>query len=202
MSDIFSTEDINVVVENPSTIAIVTIGEQGPQGPQGPAGPASTVPGPQGPQGTQGPKGDTGDTGPQGPQGLQGIQGIQGPKGDTGDQGPQGIQGEVGPQGPQGIQGIQGPQGPQGTLNRHIVTLDFGNEQNNAETVMVDASITANTVFSIMHNHEDLGLQGITFTVEINPGVGYTLRGYAPDCASGQYSVTAIIGESTDTTPN
>lgn len=195
-------------------------GVQGIQGPKGDTGADSTIPGPQGPQGPAGPQGERGEQGiqgiqgPKGDTGAQGLQGIQGPKGDTGETGPQGIQGLQGPQGIQGLKGdtgSTGPQGPKGdtgeagpqgiqgepgaSAKSATVSIDFGSEKNSTQSVVVDTTITASNIFSVLHTSEDLALQGVSFYAIGNPGVGFTVFGFAPNGASGQYSVTVLISE-------
>lgn len=172
------TAGITVNVTEPAPISIITVGEQGPIGPQGETG-------------ATGPTGETGATGPQGDQGIQGTQGIQGPTGQGVPTG--GTAGQV-------LSKVDGTD-----YNTQWVTtssprtasvnLDFANEQNEAIQTVSDTSITTKTIIHVIHSDEDLGLQGVTFTVAKNVGIGYTVTGYAPEGASGQYTVTAVITE-------
>jgi hypothetical protein len=68
-------------------------------------------------------------------------------------------------------------------------TIDFLDEQNQVELVIVDATITTNTIINIRHSSEDLALQNVNFYVVKNIGVGYSIFGVAPHGASGQYQI-------------
>jgi hypothetical protein len=75
------------------------------------------------------------------------------------------------------------------------VAVDFLDEENEIVTTVVDALVTAQSVITVNHASEDLGIQGVQFSAIVDPGVGYDVYGYAPVGASGQYNVTAIIQE-------
>jgi hypothetical protein len=75
------------------------------------------------------------------------------------------------------------------------VVVDFADEQNEAVAVVPDSAITAKTIITVVHDDEDLGIQGVTFGVSKIIGVSYAVTAYAPHGASGQYNVTAILQE-------
>ena len=68
-------------------------------------------------------------------------------------------------------------------------TIDFLDEQNQVELIVVDSTVTANTIINVRHASEDLALQGVTFYVVKNIGAGYSIFGVAPNGASGQYQI-------------
>lgn len=78
-------------------------------------------------------------------------------------------------------------------INKYSTTIDFGNEQNEAFTVVSDTSLTSSSVYTVEHSQEELALQGVNFYVtSLTVGVGYTIVGIAPNGASGVYPITSI----------
>jgi hypothetical protein len=120
------------VIENISTLELVTPGPQGPiglQGTQGTQGRQGTL-GAQGVIGTQGNQGVLGLQGNQGTQGVLGLQGNQGVLGLQGNQGTQGVLGLQGNQGTQGVLGLQGSQGVQGLIGDDGFVAQSGPPEN------------------------------------------------------------------------
>ena len=88
--------------------------------------------------------------------------------------------------------------GPKGDLSTRVSqrTIDFGSEKNSATLQVSDASITSNTIGIVLVSDEDLHIQGVQFDIsDLVAGIGYTLRGFAPDGASGEYSVNVLLQE-------
>ncbi len=76
------------------------------------------------------------------------------------------------------------------------LVVDFGSEQNIIETVVTDALIKSNSVITFVNDNEELNLQSVSFYAKsIVDGVGYTVVGIAPECASGTYGIKALITE-------
>lgn len=170
-------------------------GSQGLQGLQGEQG-AKGDTGLQGIRGEKGDKGDAGNSGYtpiknvdyfDGAQGIQGIQGVQGVQGEKGENGSQGLQGE---------RGLQGVQGDSGIIISTLVSVVFENEDTYVETIVVGlASMTADTkIIATVQSEEGL-VQGMQFGIkDIISGVGFTLMSYAPDGATGTFTVNCIGG--------
>ena len=76
------------------------------------------------------------------------------------------------------------------------LSINFGVEQNVIELVVIDALIKSNSVVTFINNNEELSLQSVSFYAkDVVEGVGYTVVGVAPDCASGIYGIKALIIE-------
>lgn len=76
------------------------------------------------------------------------------------------------------------------------LSIDFSIEQNTVELIVVDALIKSSSVITFINNNEELNLQSVSFYAkDIAEGVGYTVVGIAPDCASGIYNIKALITE-------
>lgn len=76
------------------------------------------------------------------------------------------------------------------------LSVNFGVEQNIVELVVVDALIKNSSVVTFINNNEELNLQSVSFYAkDVVEGVGYTVVGVAPECASGIYGIKALITE-------
>ena len=84
--------------------------------------------------------------------------------------------------------------GGTGTFSAFSFSLDFGNQNNVASTVVVDSSATSTTKIFFTHTSEEMAIQGVQcYVSSLTPGVGYTITGVTPFGASGSHVVQALI---------
>ena len=79
------------------------------------------------------------------------------------------------------------------TANTASAVLDFGNELDGASTTVAAAWVTGSTKLSALILGEDALVQQISVTVDnISPGVGFDVLGFAPEGASGTFTVHLV----------
>lgn len=162
--------------------------------------------GEQGNIGLTGAKGDKGDTG------ATGAQGIKGDKGDTGATGLKGDTGETGSCydwsgtyaeyisnrssiGAGKIVEIT-DDASVALLNKRTTAgvISFGNEENYIETLIADTSALSTDLVHLSMMDEDALIQSVQCVLtSISAGVGYYVKAFAPNGASGDLNVLAQI---------